>query len=148
MNAQEFLRKFSTKKDALTAIDIAISIAQALDSIAPIGGNEKKWLKLKKDIENVKSKFDMADQVLELFNNVNGSAYRNNEKIKAIIRNDPKVTYEQFASVIYHKKETWGNDPKMREYLRPATLFGSLNKFHNYLDDATNYWIKKTKTDS
>lgn len=132
---------FSTKKDALQAVRLWINLFEILDEgedpISKLNG-------LVKEIENYQDK-DLAVQVLDLFNEINGTQYRNNDKIKAIIRNQPKATFDQFASIIYHKKETWGNDPKMKEYLRPATLFGSVNKFNQYLDDATNYWIKKAK---
>jgi uncharacterized phage protein (TIGR02220 family) len=43
-------------------------------------------------------------------------------------------TVDDFKAVIAHKHDQWGNDPKMREYLRPETLFGT--KFEGYLNDA------------
>lgn len=101
-------------------------------------------IKLKQDIESYQDK-DLAKEVMDLFNEVNGTSYRSTELVKTIIKNNPKVTIDQFASIIYHKKETWGDDPKMSNYLRPATLFASMNKFKTYLEDATNYWIKKAK---
>lgn len=138
MKAIEFLRKYSTKRDALTAISYCLLYCDPMfkDDI----------LAMQKDIESFQDR-DLADRVMDFFNQTYGTAYRNNEKVKAIIRNEPKATFDQFASIIQHKKETWGKDPKMQDYLRPATLFGSVNKFKTYLDDATNYWIKKAKND-
>lgn len=146
MTAQQFLKKFTTKKDALTAIDIALDLAKSLDCCG-IGGHEADWLKLKKEVESFTDK-DLAQQVMDFLNDQYGTQYRNTENIKSIIRNIPKVSFDHFASIIMHKKETWGPDPKMKDYLRPATLFGSKNKFQTYLEDATHYWIKKQKHDN
>lgn len=136
MKAQEFLKKFSTKKDALTAI------GQCLLFCDPMFKEE--LLSIGEEIENYQDK-DLAAQVLDFLNEQYGTQFRNNENIKAIIRQIPKVSFDQFASVIMHKKETWSTDPKMNEYLRPATLFGSKNKFQRYSEDAMHYWIKKQK---
>jgi uncharacterized phage protein (TIGR02220 family) len=76
---------------------------------------------------------------------VYGKNYQNTEKIQSIIRQMPKVSFEQFQSIILHKQETWGKDDKMKPYLRPATLFGSKQKFITYLEDATDFWIQKQK---
>lgn len=45
--------------------------------------------------------------------------------------------------VIEHKTSQWRNDPKMSEYLRPATLFGT-GKFESYLV-AARTWEKSGK---
>lgn len=140
MDAKSFLKKFSTKKDALVAIEMILAEIEM-----PL--NKEHYEQLRKDIEKFQD-VDLAQQVLDFFNAQYGTNYMNNEKIKALVRQLPKATFDQFASIIVHKKETWGTDPKMQEYLRPATLFGSVNKFKTYLDDATNYWIKKAKHDS
>jgi len=144
MKPQEFLKKFSTKKDAIMSVSEIIKALPPSTYGLEFEAKIDFWTNLKKEIESFQDK-DLAQQVLDLFNKTYGTSYQNNEKIKAIIRNEPKATYDAFTSIIIHKKETWGNDPKMQDYLRPATLFGSVNKFHTYLDDATNYWIKKAK---
>lgn len=146
MNAQEFVKKFSSKKDALTAVREIINVLETVAYDA-IDLKIVEWFKLAKEIESFDD-VDLAQQVLDFMNQQYDTQYRNTEKIKAVIRQIPKVTFDQFASVIMHKKETWGTDPKMREYLRPATLFGSKNKFQTYLEDATHYWIKKQKHDT
>lgn len=130
-DAQNFLKKFSTKNDALVALDMLIKYDSNYQSI---------W----QEIDSHQDE-DLAQKVMDYFNEVNETHYKNADKIRAVIRQIPKVGFDQFQSVILHKKETWGKDIKMKDYLRPATLFGSKNKFLQYLDDATNYWIQKHK---
>lgn len=90
---------------------------------------------------------DLAKQVCDAFNVHLESNYRRKTfetLLKPIFRANPSVTLTNFESIILHKKDKWmGTD--MEQYLRPATLFGSVKKFELYLDDATNYWIKKRK---
>lgn len=144
-DAQSFLKKFSTKKDALTALNELILVTDEACWLGDAAVDYfNKYTAIKEEIEK-HDDADLAQRVMDYFNEVNDSHYRNPEKIKIIIRQIPKVTFEQFQSVILHKKETWGGDIKMKDYLRPATLFGSKNKFLQYLDDATNYWIQKQK---
>lgn len=90
----------------------------------------------------------IAKDVVLYFNETNETRYQvpnNAELIINIIRQNPKLTMDHFKSVIQHKKETWGNDDKMREYNRPSTLFKNSNKFLRYLDDANIYWTTKAK---
>ena len=42
---------------------------------------------------------------------------------------------KDFRTVIDKKVSSWGTDPKMQQYLRPETLFGS--KFESYLNEQT-----------
>jgi uncharacterized phage protein (TIGR02220 family) len=130
-DAQNFLKKFSTKKDALVALDMLIRYDINYQSI---------WQEIDSHQDD-----DLAQKVMDYFNEINDTHYRNADKIRSVIRQIPKVGFDQFQSVILHKKETWGKDIKMKDYIRPATLFGSKNKFLQYLDDATNYWIQKHK---
>ena len=135
MNTQKIINLFSTKADALAAINLLI-IFNADD--------DTHWIEIKKEIESFDDK-GLAKKVLDFFNETCETNYSNTEKIKAVIRQIPKVTFAHFESVILHKKEKWGNDPEMRQYLRPATLFGSKNKFMTYWEDANEYWILKSK---
>lgn len=130
-DAQNFLKKFSTKRDALVALDMLIKY-------------DNSYQLLWQEIDSHQDE-DLAQKVMDYFNEVNETHYKNADKIRAVIRQIPKVGFDQFQSVILHKKETWGKDIKMKDYIRPATLFGSKNKFLQYLDDATNYWIQKHK---
>jgi uncharacterized phage protein (TIGR02220 family) len=130
-DAQNFLKKFSTKRDAMVALDMLIKY-------------DNSYQLLWQEIDSHQDE-DLAQKVMDYFNEVNETHYKNADKIRAVIRQIPKVGFDQFQSVILHKKETWGKDIKMKDYIRPATLFGSKNKFLQYLDDATNYWIQKHK---
>jgi hypothetical protein len=90
----------------------------------------------------------LTKDVCEYFNLRTGSKYRVEtfeRLIKSIVKAYPEASLDQFKSIIEHKYDQWGSDPRMEQYLRPMTLFGSIVKFANYLDDATNYWIKQAK---
>ncbi len=87
-------------------------------------------------------------EVINRFNETCKSSYRAATyvpNIQAIIRRDPSVTLRQFDAVIQHKNIQWKDDDKMREYLRPGTLFGSAGKFLRYLDEARQYWKQREK---
>jgi len=91
---------------------------------------------------------DLAKDVVTAFNDINGTKYllpNNMELVKAILKVSPRLTIDHFKSVIVHKKETWGNDEKMKEYNRPGTIFRSGKQFLRYLDDANMYWNTKQK---
>lgn len=145
-DAQNFLKKFSTKKDALVAIDLLIQAVKQYDWLDGGKSLYVKYNSFRQEIDSHNDE-DLAQRVMNYFNEVNDTHYKNADKIKSVIRQMPKIGFEQFQSVILHKKETWGGDIKMKDYIRPATLFGSKNKFLQYLDDATNYWIQKHKHD-
>ena len=101
------------------------------------------------DVDLVSPSEDLAKEVIDFFNRVNGTKYQipnNMELVKKILKANPKLTIKHFHSVIIHKKETWGNDDKMKEYNRPSTIFSG--KFLKYLDDANHYWINQHKHDS
>lgn len=82
-------------------------------------------------------------RVIKYLNAKAGTNYRATNKatqrlIKA--RFNEGMTTKDFKKVIDNKCNDWLKDPKMCEYLRPATLFGS--KFESYLNQKT-----KPKTD-
>lgn len=129
--AKAFLKKFSSRRDALTALEILVDY-------------DIKYDPIKEQIEKHQDD-DLAQRVMDYFNQVNGTHFTQTLKVRTIITHIPQVTFEQFQSIILHKHETWGSDEKMRQYIRPATLFGSTQKFKTYLDDATNYWISREK---
>ncbi len=89
---------------------------------------ERKKL-LKKDIVPFK-------EIIGLLNEKTGKKFRYaTAKYQACIRarwNEGFKTPD-FEKVIENRVEKWGNDPKMAEYLRPETLFGT--KFEGYLND-------------
>jgi uncharacterized phage protein (TIGR02220 family) len=91
-----------------------------------------------KEEEEEKSADDLiSDRVVEFLNEKSGSFYRKGgSKNKTLIkaRLAEGFTIADFQEVILHKVSTWGQDPKMKEYLRPETLFGP--KFESYLNAA------------
>lgn len=87
------------------------------------------------------------DRVIKYLNAKAGTNYRATNKatqrlIKA--RFTEGMTTKDFKKVIDNKCDDWLKDPKMCEYLRPATLFGS--KFESYLNQKTKPKTKP-KTD-
>lgn len=87
---------------------------------------------------------EFASEVISLFNEINGSRFHVDPyvaRVKILMKKG--LTIDHFKSVFTHKKETWGIDPKMSEYNRPATILST--KFDRYLDDANHYWLNKLK---
>lgn len=76
-------------------------------------------------------------EIVEYLNLKTKKSYRSSSKklqqlIKA--RASEKFTVADFKRVIDNKVASWGKDPKMAQYLRPSTLFGT--KFEEYLNEA------------
>lgn len=76
-------------------------------------------------------------EIVQILNEAAGTKYRASTQatrrhIKARWREGFRI--DDFRAVIEHKVSEWGSDPKMRQYLRPETLFGS--KFEGYLQAA------------
>lgn len=75
-------------------------------------------------------------EILDYLNSKVGTSYRASSKatqrlIKA--RYNEGFEVEDFKRVIDNKVASWGKDPKMSQYLRPNTLFGT--KFEAYLNE-------------
>ncbi len=77
-----------------------------------------------------------ATDVLDFLNSKTGRAYRPvEENLKLIIaRLKSGVTVMDCRQVIAKKTREWKSDPKMAEYLRPATLFNA-TKFEQYMGE-------------
>lgn len=76
-----------------------------------------------------------ATQIIGRLNEQTGANYRPESKVtqaKIHARLAEGYTVEDFVAVIDKKCAEWLNDPKMRAYLRPETLFGT--KFESYLN--------------
>lgn len=76
-------------------------------------------------------------EIVDYLNKVCGTSYRyTTSKTQSLInaRLKEKFTISDFKLVIDHKYKEWGKDEKMKEYLRPETLFGT--KFEGYLQSA------------
>lgn len=103
---------------------------------------------VKEKPKRIKHHNELADVVIEMFNTINGTRYAvltYSNLIDNIYKHDKTLTSEHFEAVIKHKAATWGQDPKMGEYNRPKTLFGSPLKFMIYLDDARMWWTEQSK---
>lgn len=83
---------------------------------------------------------DLAKQVLKHLNLVTGSRYQpakgTLENIRARLREGHKMA--DLCLVAEYKQVNWGEDPKMAEYLRPATLYQP-SKFEGYLLSASKW---------
>lgn len=107
----------------------------------------KKTSDSKKSKTTSKTEDIPYDRVIKYLNAKAGANYRATNKatqrlIKA--RFNEGMTTKDFKKVIDNKCDDWLKDPKMCEYLRPATLFGS--KFESYLNQKTKPKTKP-KTD-
>lgn len=80
----------------------------------------------------------IAVQVMEYFNRECNSNFSINAKSNItpiVARLKQGRSFEDFKLVILDRKEKWGKDPKMCDYIRPSTLFSPTN-FENYLNSA------------
>lgn len=87
-----------------------------------------------------------VEVVVEYLNRLTGSTFRHTtkatfESVNARLKENYQV--DELLLVVEHKVAQWGNDQKMREYLRPITLFGK-EKFEGYLQAAAA-WLKSGK---
>lgn len=76
-------------------------------------------------------------EIVSYLNKICGTSYRDtSNKTQTLIRARIKehFTVEDFKTVIAYKFKEWGEDAKMKAYLRPETLFGT--KFESYLQNA------------
>lgn len=74
---------------------------------------------------------------MDLLNTLSGSSFRADTKATQRLiaaRENEGYSLADIELVIRHQCRLWGEDEKMRQYLRPQTLFG--NKFEAYLSDA------------
>lgn len=102
------------------------------DKIRMTSGESPTQIKLNKEKR-------IYSQIIDYLNGESGRDYT--AKSKGTQRHiDARInegrTMEDFKLVIDCKVAQWKNDPKMSEYLRPETLFGS--KFEGYLEQAKN----------
>ena len=90
---------------------------------------------------------DSADieEIVSYLNAALGTKYRaTTPKTRTLIkaRMREHFTVEDFKTVIDRKVRSWADNPKMRDFLRPETLFGT--KFEGYLNE-TEYFDEKPK---
>lgn len=99
-------------------------------------------------IRKGKALTDTCKIVISHLNEATGANYKPGAKyLKVLIgaRLADGYTLEDFLTVIDRQVAKWGTDPKMREYLRPKTLFTPAN-FDSYLNaPASEEELKKEK---
>lgn len=86
------------------------------------------------DIEEERPDFE---EIVSYLNDKAGTSYRSkSESTRKLIRARMAegFTVEDFKRVIDNKVLAWSRDPKMRKYIRPATLFCA-SKFEGYLNE-------------
>ena len=77
-------------------------------------------------------------EIIDYLNEKTGRNYKHKAKINQRVikaRMNEGYTIEEFKTVIDKKTDEWNNDVKMKEFLRPETLFGT--KFDRYLNQET-----------
>src|SRR5699024_3057536 len=77
-------------------------------------------------------------EIIDYLNEKTGRNYKHKAKINQRVikaRMNEGYTIEDFKTVIDKKTDGWNNDVKMKEFLRPETLFGL--KFDRYLNQET-----------
>ena len=93
-----------------------------------------------------KSQRCAIEEIICYLNEVTGKKFRTNSQLTKRHLNarlNEDYTVDDFKKVIAYKYEQWCNDKKMREYLRPETLFGT--KFEGYLNSVPDDFAPKTK---
>ena len=90
-------------------------------------------------VEQSTTDTSLVKEIIDYLNEKTGASYRySTKKTQSLInaRLKEKFTLEDFKRVIDSKCNDWKSDEKMKEYLRPETLFGT--KFESYLQNAPN----------
>jgi len=85
---------------------------------------------------NTNNILSCSKKIIEYLNQKTGKNFKDTTtKTKAFIkaRISEGYTLDDFKTVIDKKTAKWLNDPKMSDYLRPETLFGT--KFESYLNE-------------
>lgn len=79
---------------------------------------------------------EIVQQIIQHLNNATGQHYKaDNIKTKQLINTRLKEGYtlQDFFTVIDKKTRRWADNEKMRQFIRPETLFS--NKFESYLNE-------------
>ena len=88
--------------------------------------------------EKAGTKDSPASEVIRRLNEKAGTAFREGSKQSARLidaRLREGYTVGELESIVDAMCEEWGGDPRMRDYLRPSTLFNATNA-ENYLEKA------------
>lgn len=115
------------------AIPQAVREADEGDCCQANGLAKSKSKSKSKDLKPLTPKAP-CEEIVGYLNARLGTTYRpTSKKTQSLInaRLSEGFAADDFKAVIDSKLAEWGNDPKMRQYLRPETLFGT--KFEGYL---------------
>jgi len=139
---KDFISRFSSRNDADSAAREALNLIGTIDAgTFDITGARSFYEGVLKYSDH---SLETSKVLLKFLNERTGKKFEDASKIANVVRSLPKVPIEAFQSVIEHKVREWGDDEKMRQYLRPATIFASKTRFLAYLDDARQYWAEKS----
>lgn len=142
---KRFLLATTRRKDAtinnryLVQKELMSTETELLHTETKESGAESTQSKVKEsESKDIKDIIPYKD-IIEYLNTILGTSFKTSTKatkahIKA--RFTEKFTLEDFKTVIDKKCKEWGSDPKMVQYLRPETLFGT--KFESYLNQKIN----------
>jgi len=99
------------------------------------------------DIKKDKKKEIPYAEIVDILNDQTGRSFKSGTSATRKVitaRWKEGFTLEDFRVVIESKVSQWRDDPKMKEYLRPETLFGT--KFESYLNYGKENNTPKQKT--
>lgn len=132
---KESKNQHQAKVIALSKIDKATD--EALDK-ATAKASDKATDTINKHLTKNKEQIDIHfSEIIDRLNDKSNSSFKSSsEKTKGFIKSrfNEGFKIEDFLSVIDCKCKEWMQDPKMKKYLRPETLFGT--KFESYLNES------------
>lgn len=93
-----------------------------------------KILNNKKTNNKILNNKEIYKEIIDYLNEITGKKYKHTDSTIKLIkaRLNEGFTFDDFKKVIDKKTKDWKNDSKMKDYLRPQTLFGT--KFEGYLN--------------
>lgn len=112
------------------------SASASISASSSVSDQEKEEI-VKRGREYSEERLKQIASVVEILNTECDTSFRSTS---AATRKHINARIEEgyhradFEAVVRFKREEWGGDPKMSEYLRPITLFGT--KFESYLQAA------------
>lgn len=118
-----------------TVSEIADTVSEVADTTCYVCVSDSVCASDCVSVSDSDSVEDTVTEVIEHLNEVCGTNYKTNGKQNRMgihARLEDGFTKDDCFLVIDKMNEKWANDPKMRDYLRPQTLFST--KFESYLN--------------
>ncbi|MGY3717154.1 conserved phage C-terminal domain-containing protein [Sutcliffiella cohnii] len=116
--------------------EVILSIFQRHGNGASTGRGQEEEIEIEEEVEEeIEEEKIPYVEIVTYLNNATNSNFRfSTQKTKGLIkaRWNEGFRLQDFIKVIDIKVSQWLNDPKMNEYLRPPTLFGT--NFESYLN--------------